>query len=98
MSSQDKVTYIFSIILPRFEVENNNVRKKTFGSVLPLSSLGPSGPKKITVGCVILTVPRRNRVSHAVTAERPSASAEITSADTENNSELFVAINLAFRD
>ena len=28
-----------------------------------------SGPRKITVGCVILTVPRRNKVSHAVTEE-----------------------------
>jgi hypothetical protein len=35
-----------------------------------------SGPRKITVGCVIFTVPRRNNVSHAVTLETPSARIE----------------------
>ncbi len=36
-----------------------------------------SGPKKMTVGCVILTVPRRNRVNHAVSVEMASDRTEI---------------------
>jgi hypothetical protein len=36
-----------------------------------------SGPKKITVGWVIFTVPRRKRVSQAVTAETASDSVAI---------------------
>jgi hypothetical protein len=36
-----------------------------------------SGPKKITVGWVIFTVPRRKRVSHAVTPETASDRVEI---------------------
>jgi hypothetical protein len=36
-----------------------------------------SGPKKITVGDVIFTVPRRNKVSHAVVVETARARTEI---------------------
>jgi hypothetical protein len=79
---------MLSIIRPRFDVENSGVRRKTFGNDLILLDLGPSGPKKITVGWVILTVPRRNKVNQAVIAEIARASAEIRSASTEKTSEL----------
>jgi len=41
-----------------------------------LGERGISGPRKITVGCVIFTVPRRNRVSHAVADETARARIE----------------------
>jgi len=52
-----------------FEVANSSVRRKIFGREGSLRERGVSGPKKITVGCVILTVPRRQSVNHAFTAE-----------------------------
>lgn len=90
--SHDNLMYIFSIILPRFDVEKTKVRRKIFGSVNPGASRGPSGPKKITVGCVIRTVPRRNKVNQAVTVERVRASVEIISANIENMLEVFVIV------
>ncbi len=75
------MTYKLSIIRPRFDVENNSVRKKTFGN--DSAVFDPSGPKKMTVGWVILTVPRRNSVSHAVAAEMDRASAEMMMATEE---------------
>jgi hypothetical protein len=68
---------MLSMTCPRFDVENNNVRRYTFGSARWSRERGVSGPKKMTVGCVILTVPRRNSVNHAVTVETLRANAEM---------------------
>jgi hypothetical protein len=61
---------------PRFDVENKSVRRKILGDGGSLGERGMSGPRKITVGCVIFTVPRRNRVSHAVADETARARIE----------------------
>jgi hypothetical protein len=68
---------MLSMTRPRFDVENNNARRYTFGSATWSRERGVSGPKKMTVGCVILTVPRRNNVNHAVTVETLRANAEM---------------------
>jgi hypothetical protein len=68
---------MLSITRPRFEVENNKVRRYTFGNGVSECERGVSGPKKITVGWVIFTVPRRKRVSQAVTAETARDRVEI---------------------
>ena len=60
---RESATCMLSMTRPRFEVEKRSVRRKTF------DERSESGPQKMTVGCVILTVPRRKRVSHEVTAE-----------------------------
>src|SRR5258708_6070665 len=77
VSLRASVTCIPSMTRPRFDVEQRSVRRNTFGSELSSGARGVSGPKKMTVGCVIFTVPRRKRVSQAVTDETPSASTEI---------------------
>jgi hypothetical protein len=73
---------MLSMIRPRFAVENKRVRRKPLGSGLSASCRDPPyGPKKIIVGCVILTEPRRNRVSHAVVTETNSDKTEITKGE-----------------
>jgi hypothetical protein len=57
----------------RLDVEKRRVRKKTLGRWVSSRPRGVSGPKKITIGCVILIVPRRKRISRAVTDETASA-------------------------
>jgi hypothetical protein len=57
----------------RLDVEKRRVRKKTLGRGVSSRPRDVSGPKKITVGCVILIVPRRKRISRAVTDETASA-------------------------
>jgi hypothetical protein len=75
---------MFSMTRPRFEVAKSRDRRKTFGN--GTSWRGPeSGPKKMTVGCVIFTVHRRKSVSHAVTAETESANTDIVA---ENGSTI----------
>ena len=54
---------------PRLDVEKSSVRRKTLGGGASSCERGKSGPKKITVGCVIFTVPRRKSVNHAVVAD-----------------------------
>src|ERR1700684_770387 len=76
VSFRDNATYIFSITRPRLDVQNSKVRRNTFGNAVWSRERGVSGPKKITVGCVILIVPRRKRVSHAVVADTAKARAE----------------------
>jgi len=68
---------MLSMTRPLLDVENNRVRRKTFGREGSFGERGGSGPKNITVGCVIFTVPRRQSVSQAFTAEMPKASTEI---------------------
>src|SRR5205823_7515923 len=70
---------MLSITLPLFDVEKRSVLRKTFGRG-DLCGVPPSGPKKITVGCVISTRPRRTSVSQAVAAEVTRAKAEIVRA------------------
>ncbi len=62
------------------EVEKISVRKNTLEDGLVPEWSGPSGPKKMTIGCVIWTVPRRNNVSQAVRPETPSANKEMAVA------------------
>lgn len=76
VSLRRKVTCIVWITRPLWEVEKRSVRSLTFGRLPPIS-VGLSGPKKITVGCVIFTVPRRNSVSQAFSADTPRARPEI---------------------
>src|SRR5438046_2254398 len=64
------------MICPRSAVAYNNVRKNTL-AIERRSGLPPSGPKNTTVGWVMRTVPRRNSVSHAVTAEMMRATTAI---------------------
>jgi hypothetical protein len=47
------------------------------GLFLLPSNLEPSGPKNITVGWVITSLPLRKNVSHAVTPETSNAKQEI---------------------
>ncbi len=61
---------------PRFDVANRECAGTPWSGGSSLSS-ALSGPRKITVGWVILTVPRRNSVNQAVTDETPSAKAEM---------------------
>jgi hypothetical protein len=68
---------MLSMTRPRFDVEKRSVRKNTFGSGVSLRERGASDPKKITVGCVILTLPLRKYVSQRVKDETASASTEI---------------------
>jgi hypothetical protein len=62
---------------PRFEVENSKVRIKTFGGGKRSGTRDESGPRKMTVGCVIRIVPRRKSVSQAVIEEITNARTEI---------------------
>ncbi len=64
---------MLSTIRPRLDVEKSKVRKKIFGEGASPAKLGRSGPKYMTVGWVILTVPRRNSVSQAVVADMANA-------------------------
>jgi hypothetical protein len=67
---------MLSITRPRFEVANRRVRKKTFGNATSRLEREPSGPRKMTVGWVIFTVPRRNKVSQAVVVDTRSDKTE----------------------
>jgi len=64
---------------PFLEVEYSKVRRNTFGDASDEAEPRPSGPKKMTVGCVIFTVPLRKRVSQAVVHEMNRESSEIVS-------------------
>jgi hypothetical protein len=68
---------MLSMTRPRFAVATNNVRRKIFGIGLSLRSRGVSGPKKMTVGCVIFKVPRRKSVSQATVADTNKETTEI---------------------
>jgi hypothetical protein len=74
VSFRDKVACMLSITRPRFEVEKSKHLKNIFGDDFLSLPRGASGPKNITVGCVILIVPRRNKVSQAVVADIANAS------------------------
>jgi hypothetical protein len=60
---------MLSMTLPRIEVEKSSVRKYILGGGTSSRERGESGPKYMTVGWVIFTVPRRKRVSQAVVAD-----------------------------
>jgi hypothetical protein len=77
VSFRHSATCMLSITRPRFDVENNNVRRYTFGGATRSRERGVSGPKKMTVGCVIMTLPRRNSVNYAVTDETARARVEM---------------------
>src|ERR1035441_5710586 len=66
VSFRERATCMLSTIRPRFDVENRSVRRKTLGNGVSRFERGVSGPNKMTVGWLILTVPRRKRVSQAV--------------------------------
>ncbi len=68
---------MLSTMRPRFDVAKSKVRRKTLGRGGSSRERGLSGPKNMTVGCVILTVPRRKSVNHAVTADTHRANTEI---------------------
>src|ERR1035441_10650040 len=85
VSFRGRATCMPSTIRPRFDVENRRVRRKTLGNGVSRFERGVSGPKKMTVGWLILTVPRRKRVSQAVTDEMASAR---TDRSEEHTSEL----------
>lgn len=68
---------MLSTTRPRFDVAKSRVRKKTLGRAGSSRERRLSGPKNMTVGCVILTVPRRKSVNHAVTADMHRANMEI---------------------
>ncbi len=70
---------MLSTTRPRFAVAKSRVRRKTLGRGGSSREVGLSGPKNMTVGCVILTVPRRKSVNHAVTADMHRAKTEIVS-------------------
>src|SRR6266699_1639156 len=80
---------MLSITRPRLDVATSSVRRYTFGSVGSSGKRGVSGPKKITVGCVILTVPRLNSVSQAVIDATPSESIEIVLVMGSGRASLF---------
>ena len=68
---------MLSIVCRVREVLNRSVRRKTL-VWRGLSGVGePSGPMKTTVGCVILSDPRRKIVAQAVNADVSIAKAEI---------------------
>lgn len=62
---------------PRLAVEKRSIRRYTLGKATFSRGWGESGPKKMTVGCVMLTRPRRNSVSQAVVADTASARIEM---------------------
>jgi len=68
---------MLSTTRPRFDVAKSRVLKKTLGKGGSSFERGLSGPKNMTVGCVIFTVPRRKSVSQAVSTDRNSAKTEI---------------------
>ena len=88
VSFRGRATCMPSTIRPRFDVENRRVRRKTLGNGVSRFERGVSGPKKMTVGWLILTVPRRKRVSHAVTDEMASARTDIASENAAITSPL----------
>ena len=88
VSFRERATCMLSTIRPRFDVENRRVRRKTLGNGVSRFERGVSGPKKMTVGWLILTVPRRKRVSHAVTDEMASARTDIASENAAITSPL----------
>src|SRR5712692_6165466 len=82
----ERETCMLSTMRPRFDVAKSKVRRKTLGRGGSSRERGLSGPKNMTVGCVILTVPRRKSVNHAVTADIHRANTEIV---TEIASTIF---------
>src|SRR5438067_10300144 len=60
-----------------FRCKSDSVRRYTFGSVGSSGERGVSVPRKMAVGWVILTGPRLNSVSQAVTDATPSEKTEI---------------------
>ena len=75
VSFRDSATCMLSTTRPRRAVESNRVRRKISAGAFHFA-LVACPAQKITVGCVIFTVPRRNKVNHAVTDDTPSASVE----------------------
>src|ERR1017187_10122809 len=61
VSFRERATCMLSTIRPRFDVENRRVRRKTLGNGVSRFERGVSGPNKMTVGWLILTVPRRGQ-------------------------------------
>jgi hypothetical protein len=71
---------MLSTTRPLFDVETRRVRIYTYGGGLASRTREASGPRKMTVGWVILSVPRRKSVSHAVADEIARARIEIVVA------------------
>src|ERR1039457_1313747 len=88
VSFRERATRMLSTIRPRFDVENRRVRRKTLGNGVSRFERGVSGPNKMTGGWLILTVPRRKRVSQAVTDEMASARTDIASENAAITSPL----------
>src|ERR1039458_1955490 len=88
VSFRERTSCMLSTIRPRFDVENRRVRRKTLGNGVSRFERGVSGPNKMTVGWLILTVPRRKRVSQAVTDEMASARTDIASENAAITSPL----------
>src|SRR5712691_2406409 len=77
VSFRESATCMLSTTRPRFAVAKSRVRRKTLGRGGSSRERGLSGPKNMTVGCVILTAPRRKSVNHAVIADTHRANTEI---------------------
>jgi hypothetical protein len=74
---------MLSMMRPLFDVDTRSVLRNTLGEGNCPGRSDVSGPKKMTVGCVMRTVPLRKSVSHAVVADTKRARHETRSASVD---------------